>query len=189
MRWMDSTNEQDLLKGAQAFDMEALSVIYDSLSPALFTYSQRLLGNASLSEECVAETFSRFLQALKKGRGPRTHLRAYLYRIAHNWVTDYYRRRQPDQPGEEELDLVQAETSDAPDTDSALARQEVRTALMGLPEQQRQVITLRYLEGWSHEEIAASLGKSVNAIKVIQHRAVRTLQRKLVRKAGENELI
>jgi RNA polymerase sigma-70 factor (ECF subfamily) len=186
---MESINEQDLLAGAQAFNMEALSVIYDTFSPVLFTYSQRLLGNASLSEECVAETFSRFLQALKKGRGPTTHLRAYLYRIAHNWVTDYYRRSHPDQPGEEELDLIQGESDDPVDEDSATSNQEVRSALLRLPEQQRQVITLRYLEGWSHEEIAASLGKSVNAIKVIQHRAVRALQRKLVRKTGENELI
>ena len=186
---MESINEQDLLAGARTFNMEALSMVYDTFSPALFTYSQRLLGNSSLSEECVAETFSRFLQALKKGHGPTTHLRAYLYRIAHNWVTDYYRHSHPDQPGEEELDMMQAENVDQVDADSAIARQEVRSALLRLPEQQRQVITLRYLEGWSHEEIAASLGKSVNAIKVIQHRAVRALQRRLARKTGENELI
>jgi RNA polymerase sigma-70 factor (ECF subfamily) len=74
---MESFNEQELLKGAQVFDMAALTAIYDILSPAIFSYSQRLLGSVSLSEECVAESFSRFLHALKKGRGPTHHLRAY----------------------------------------------------------------------------------------------------------------
>ena len=181
---MESINEQKLLKGAQAFDMEALATIYDSLSPPLFSYALRLLGSASLSEECVAETFSRFLHALKQGRGPTQHLRAYLYRIAHNWVTDYYRRGQPDQPGQEELELIEDDADVLAGTEQSLSREEIRSALLRLPEPQRQVITLRYLEGWDHAEIAASLGKSVNSIKVIQHRAVRALRRQLSEKAG-----
>jgi RNA polymerase sigma factor (sigma-70 family) len=60
----------------------------------------------------------------------------------------------------------------------------VRSALVNLPEQQRQVIILRYLEGWEHSEIAESLGKSVNSIKVIQHRAVRMLRNQLSIKDG-----
>jgi DNA-directed RNA polymerase specialized sigma24 family protein len=50
----------------------------------------RLLGHASLAEDCVAETFARFLKALQKRQGPRDHLQAYLYRIAHNWIVDLY---------------------------------------------------------------------------------------------------
>ena len=181
---MDSFNEKELLKCAQAFDMEALTAIYDTFSPAIYSYSQRLLGSASLSEECVAETFSRFLQALKKRRGPTHYLRAYLYRIAHNWVTDYYRRYQPDQPGEEELELIKDDSDLQSQLENKLSKEDIRTALLRLPEQQRQVIILRYLEDLDHAEIAASLGKSVNSIKVIQHRAVRTLCRQLSEKDG-----
>lgn len=179
---MESFNEQELLEGARAFNMEALSIIYDRYSPALYTYSQRLLGNASLSEDCVAETFSRFLHALKRGYGPTHHLQAYLYRIAHNWVTDYYRRNQPDQPGQEELELIEDDARVSSGAERALSREEIRSALMRLPELQRQVIILRYLDGWGHPDIAASLGKSENSIKVIQHRAVQKLRRQLIGK-------
>ena len=158
---MESFNEQELLKGAKKFDMDALTAIYDTLSPAIYAYSQRLLGNASLSEECVAETFSRFLHVLKRGHGPTCHLRAYIYRIAHNWVTDYYRCNQPDQPGEEELELIEDHLDIEDNAEQNLSKVEVRFALVNLPEQQRQVITLRYLEGWDLDEIAASLDKSV----------------------------
>jgi RNA polymerase sigma-70 factor (ECF subfamily) len=174
---MESFNEQELLNGAKEFDMDALTAIYDTLSPAIYSYSRRLLGSASLSEECVAETFSRFLHTLKKGLGPTQHLRAYIYRIAHNWVTDYYRRNQPDQPGDEALELIEDHADNPGSAEQNPSKEEIRFVLVNLPEQQRQVIILRYLEGWDFGEIASSLGKSVNAIKVIQHRAVRAMRK------------
>ena len=181
---MDTINEKELLRGAQAFEMDSLATIYDTFSPAIYTYSQRLLGNEALSEDCVAETFSRFLHAIKNGYGPDKNLRAYLYRIAHNWITDYYRRHHPDQPGDEQLEQI-ADCFDVHSlVEKNISRGQVRTALLHLPEQQRQVIILRYLEGWEHSEIAQSLGKSVNAVKVIQHRAVQTLRKRLSEKEG-----
>jgi RNA polymerase sigma-70 factor, ECF subfamily len=179
---MNSLNEEDLLKKARAFDMQALTDIYDLFNPAIFAYSQRLLGSVSLAEECVAETFSRLLHALKNGRGPKENLRAYLYRIAHNWITDYYRQHHPEQPGEEEMECFEDGSEISFEAESNLSRQIIRQALLKLPEKQQQIILLRYIEGWEHTEIAASLGKSVNYIKVNQHRAVRTLRRELAEK-------
>ena len=85
-------HEEMLLKRLQRFEERALSEFYDAYSPGLYRYAWRLLGDEDLAEECVAETFSRLLKALEKGNGPRQHLKAYLYRVAHNWVTDHYRR-------------------------------------------------------------------------------------------------
>jgi len=80
------------LPQAQQLDEHALSEIYQALSPALFRYAYRLLGNAADAENIVAETFHRLLLALRHGNGPRAHLSAYLYRIARNLITDRYRR-------------------------------------------------------------------------------------------------
>ncbi len=49
----------------------------------------------SPSRNLVSETFFRFLSALERGGGPRDHLQAYLYRIAHNLITDKFRRDLP----------------------------------------------------------------------------------------------
>jgi RNA polymerase sigma factor (sigma-70 family) len=46
-----------------------------------------------------------------------------------------------------------------------------------LPEEQRQVIELRFMENWSHTEVSHALGKSVEATRALQHRAVETLRR------------
>ena len=88
-------HQEELLRRARKFDQQALAEIYDSYSTGLFGYALRLLGDTNLAEECVAEAFTRFLNALHSGKGPKDHLKAYLYRIAHNWITDYYRRHPP----------------------------------------------------------------------------------------------
>ena len=62
---MDS--DKDLLSRARRLQRQALAEVYDRFSPGLYRYARRLLGDADLAEECVAETFSRFLRALHRG--------------------------------------------------------------------------------------------------------------------------
>lgn len=173
-------SEEELLKRARAFEEIALVEVYDRFSPEIFRYAMRFLGSSDQAEECVSETFRRFLEALKKGMGPRNFLRAYLYRVAHNWVTDYYRRQpQPELPLEANL---HADPAADPSRSVALEleRQEVRQALLSLTPDQRQVIVLKYLEDWSNQEVAEALEKPVGAVKSLQHRALNALRRMFV---------
>ena len=168
--------DQALLEKARQYDPDALAEVYDLYSAGIYRYAIRLLGDADLAEECVAETFSRFLGALKNGGGPRQYLRAYLYRSAHNWITDRYRR-----PGPTEvlldLDLPCEESGPERSFEEAAEADQVRLALHSLTPDQRQVILLRYVEDWSNTEIAQSLEKPVGAVKALQHRAINALRR------------
>ncbi len=174
-------SEQALLQRAQQFDREALGEIYDQYSPGIYRYATRLLGQPNLAEECVADVFSRFLRALRDGNGPREHLQAYLYRIAHNWITDYWRAKSPVTA---ELDENWHDDGQG-DPSQTLLRQaeqtQVRSALAHLTPDQRQVIVLKYLEGWDNEQIAETLAKPVGAIKSLQHRALGALRRHLLK--------
>ena len=89
------SDEATLLQRIRLMDEQALVEVYDTFNKEIFRYANGLLGNVDLAEECVAETFSRFLMALNDGGGPRDYLRAYLYRIAHNWISDLHRRQPP----------------------------------------------------------------------------------------------
>ncbi|MCP5100567.1 MAG: sigma-70 family RNA polymerase sigma factor [Chloroflexi bacterium] len=173
------TVESRLLKEAQAFNQQALAEIYDQYNQDLFRYAMRSLGNQNSAEECVAETFSRFLQALRRGKGPRQHLRAYLYRTAHNWITDQYRRQPPpDVPLEEETWVA----NDAGLLQSVAEKQNqarVRWALAQLTPDQQQVIMLKFYEGWKNRDVAQVLDKPVGAVKSLQHRALAALERLL----------
>ena len=177
--------EQRFLKGAQAFDISVLAEIYDSYSPALYAYSMRLLGSTSLAEECVSETFTRFLDALKRGRGPRNYLRAYLYRTAHNWITDQYRRQPPPPLELDEWLNVRSMPETEGEVDLHLNREELRQAIWKLTPEQRQVILLRFVEEWDLNEVSVAMQKPVGAIKALQHRAIENLRRILVQE-GED---
>lgn len=175
------SDEQSLLQRASQLETQALADIYDTHSPGIYRYSMRLLGDELLAEDCVAETFARFLRSLQEQRGPRDHLQAYLYRIAHNWIVDSYRN------GRETVELsdVVRSEADVPEEEAAkrIRRKQVRNAIHRLTPDQQQVISLKYLEEMSNEEVARVMRKPVGAVKSIQHRALRSLHRLLEEKS------
>jgi RNA polymerase sigma-70 factor (ECF subfamily) len=172
---MNKKEERKLLEGARNYDRVILAQIYDCYSPGLFKYAMRLLGEAQLSEDCVSDTFSRLLKALRQKSGPRDHLQAYLYRIAHNWITDYYRK--PQRITEDLDEAITADPHEQPQemTDKRMTSQQVRNAILALAPEQRQVITLRYLQEWDFADIADTLEKSIGAVKALKHRGLERL--------------
>lgn len=169
-----------LINSAATYSKQDLVDIYERHSDELFRYSYRLVGDRDLAEDCVSEIFSRFLRTIREGQGPRENLRAYLFRMAHNWITDYYRRHPlPHLPLEEEFHAG-IESNPSQVVAREMDSQRMRAALLRLPPEQRQVVELRFLEDWSHEEVAASLGKTVEATRAMQHRALEALRRMLV---------
>jgi RNA polymerase sigma-70 factor, ECF subfamily len=179
-------NEAALLHRLRLFDEESLIESYDLYSPELYLYAMRLTGDRKVAEECVAEVFARLLSVMRNGKGPENHLRAYLYRMAHNWITDQYRRKRP----EMHLDpQMRASEMTEPQVISGHMRvqQELRTALQQLTPDQRQVVALKYLEELDNAEIAEMLQKPVGAVKALQHRALATLRRLLGSAAEDGE--
>jgi RNA polymerase sigma-70 factor (ECF subfamily) len=120
------------------------------------------------------------LEQLAKGRGPDQHLRAWLYRVAHNLVIDHARRQvhRDHDPLDEEL--VSTEEDLETEVDGAIQRERAAAALQRLTPMQRAVIILKYLEGYANKEIAAMLDLSVGAVKALQHRGLASMRRHLV---------
>ena len=85
-------DEKALLEAARKHQREALIAIYDAFQAQIYAYAYRTLLDIDLAEDCTAATFHRFLESLEKDKGPKDHLRAYLYRIAHNWMMDHFRK-------------------------------------------------------------------------------------------------
>lgn len=170
-------SEQDLLLQAKQLDTCALAEIYDLYSPRLYRYAVRLLGDACTAEDCVAETFSRFLQALRAHKGPNDYLQAYLFRAMHNLVVDHYRR----QPPVETLDNESRGCANIEESaDQNIRQLHVRAAIHELTSDQQQVIVLKFIDSWENEEIARALNKPIGAVKSLQHRALIRLQKTLL---------
>lgn len=129
------SSEKDLIQRSRQFEEAALAEIYNRYSPGLYRYAMALLENDSLAEDCLAGTFLRYLQALRSNGGPQDYLQAYLYRIAHNLITDHYRSEPPpltlleDLPGNED-DLVKTVID-------RIEEEDVRMAIVLLTPEQR----------------------------------------------------
>ncbi len=171
--------ERDLLRRARQLDEAALATIFDTYFPALYRYFYHHVHQAQLAEDLAAEVFCRLLEQLAKRSGPRRHLRAWLYRVAYNLVVDNSRRsvhRNHDSL-EEDTACVTLDLEER--TDASLLRAEARAALMSLTPQQREVIILKFLEGYENQEVARILGTTVGAVKALQHRGLAALEQAL----------
>ena len=165
----------------QPLDRDALSAVYDEYHPLVYKYIYRRVGDIEIARDLAAEVFRRLIQAVHKGAGPTENIRAWLFRVSHNIVIDHYRRRSNDQhlPVNDEI------AGDNPDPERSVEKNrqlaDVRRALRFLTPDQQQVLALKFLEGLSNNEVAEITGKTVGAVKALQHRALTSLQRRLAR--------
>jgi RNA polymerase sigma-70 factor (ECF subfamily) len=171
--------EQAQLRRARALDAGALAAIYEDYHPSMYRYIYRQVGDVEAARDLASDVFHRFLKAIHRGGGPDRHVSAWLYRTAHNAVVDYFRRQQHRQHLPLNENLVNGDDNPVMTVDRALAAAEIREALQRLSPDQRRVIALKFLEGMSNQDVALVMGKSVGAVKSLQHRALATLQRQL----------
>jgi RNA polymerase sigma-70 factor (ECF subfamily) len=176
----DVANESTLLERARSYDREALGDLYDQYSPLIYSYLYRRTSDRQVAEDLTSEAFIRVLRALQQGQFFHTSFRSWLYRIAHNLVVDYYRRRPsaPDAVFDERL-VAAEDDLDSVMTDR-LSRQDLQTAISRLTPNQQEVLALRFGEQLATKEVAEIMEKSVGAIEALQHRALAALRRMLL---------
>ncbi len=181
------TDEQALLRRARSLDDTALGAIFDTYYPLLYRYIYHHAGHQATAEDLTAEVFTRMLEQLADGLGPRRHLKAWLYRVAHNLVVDESRRRihRDHEPLEE--GMVSSEQDVEAHTERAMWQQQARAALEELTPKQRAVVILKYLEGYENKEVSRILEISVGAVKSLQHRALAAMRRHLEQTGANRE--
>jgi RNA polymerase sigma-70 factor (ECF subfamily) len=170
------TDEQ-LVEEAQAFSQEAWEHIYDRYYPKMFQYCYLRIGNQAASEDLASDVFLEALRGIRRYRYRGIPLAAWLYRIARNLTADFLRRNsvRPTVPLGAEEARPALQTPD--ETDSLALQQDMRRAIEQLTDDQQQVITLRFFQGLSHDEIAAVMGRRSGAVRVLQNRALKALGR------------
>ena len=175
----DDPEQQALLERASRADTAALGEIYDQYAERIYAYIYHRVGQAELAEDLTGQAFMRMLEAIRSGQAWKTSFSGWLYRIAHNLVIDHYRRR-----GratfvdiDEVAPISTTEGDPSKSVQARLERENLRTALNQLTDEQAQVITLRFLDDLSIAEVATIMARNEGAIKALQYRAVRALRR------------
>lgn len=179
-------NESALIKAASSLNQDALESIFDEFAPVLYKYLLRLGLGSQEADQTVGDVFVRLLEKLSEGKGPRTNLRAYLFQIAYHLVVDEARDRQRTAPLEVAESAGRDVKSVHAQTEEAMLLETLATAMeQTLTDEQRNIIVLRFQEGFSVRETAEIVGKNENAVKALQNRGINRLRGALSHKNGE----
>ncbi|MBE7035215.1 MAG: sigma-70 family RNA polymerase sigma factor [Ruminococcaceae bacterium] len=183
-------SEQEQIQKAQAGDLAAYELLIAAYESKILNYCYRMLGNRADAEDAAQEVFVKVFRFIKSFNG-ESSFSTWLYRIASNVCMDIVRkakRRQQEtmslhqQNSEgEEFYLSLSDDGPSPYEKAQLreARKALEKALLDLPEEHRQVIILRDVEGRSYEEIADVLHLAPGTVKSRINRARKALQKLL----------
>lgn len=163
---------QRLLRRFRGGDPEAVRLLYDRYGRAVFVVALKALGDRSLAEEAVQQTFLQAWRAAPRFDADRDPA-PWLYAIARRVSVDLYRRerrhRLVDRDQESEIVVL------PPSFEKTWEAWEVRVALDKLPEEERAVVKATHFLGLTHEEAAARLGVPVGTVKSRSFRAHKRL--------------
>jgi RNA polymerase sigma-70 factor, ECF subfamily len=172
--------EIPLLEAAKNMDKEALIEIFDLYSSALYNYALRLCNDPLRADHIVGDVFAKLLDQLSVGHGPSTNLRSYLYETTYHLIVDEARHSHREAPLEVMDFLRHDGNTSMVNLENRMLFDAVVVAIRKhLTEDQRHVIILRFLEGFSLRETADIMGKEVYNVKVIQNRGVAKIRKAL----------
>jgi RNA polymerase sigma-70 factor (ECF subfamily) len=171
-----------LVERAQRGDREALEELYLLHFDRIYSYLHLSLGNRHDAEDLTTQTFLKMLEAIGRFRWQSAPFSAWLFRIAHNLAMDHFRARRRVRTEEDVPEPPGGEESSAEDQAlDSLGEAGMLQLIERLSAEQRQVLTLKFLFGFANAEVADILGKTEGAVKSLQHRALASLQKHVVR--------
>lgn len=180
--------EEQLIARAKD-DPEGFGELYDHYFPQIYRYVASRVRSSDVAEDITSEVFFKALRALGRYRPSGHPFSAWLYQIAINTITDYYRSRKRTEDG---LESGPELAADGVAVDEQVAQrmglEQIWQAIDALPDQQRTAMTLKYSEDLPLAEIGKVMGKSEGAIKLLIYRgtaSVRSTLRPLLAEAEE----
>ena len=166
-------------------DTAAFAELYDFYLPRVYGFVYRRVQDRCVAEDLTSVTFQRALENVRRSDFRNESFGGWLYRVASNVVVDHVRRDRKfvsiaemddrELPGDLALDALAA----------ALDRDQLRRALVNLPNNHREVIVLRFYDDLDTPEICAVLGCSRETFAVRLHRALRALRLALAKEATD----
>src|SRR5512141_413448 len=171
---------RELVDRAQQGDRDALEELYLIHFDRIYGYLHLSVGNRHDAEDLTTQTFMRMLESITKFRWQSAPFSAWLFRIAHNLAMDHFRATRRLQPEEEVPEPVgETEPSAEAAALQSIGRQSMLELIDELSEDQKQVLTLKFVFNLKNADVATILGKTEGAIKSLQHRALVSLEKRI----------
>lgn len=162
---------------------KALISAYDLYAEKLYRYVFLRVNSKETTQDLVSNVFLKTWDYIRKEKIPIKNYQAFLYRVAHNLLVDYYKEKSRAAVSLEELNYnpgVLAQDSNLTEiSHNKLEMEKVKKAMEKLKPEYREIISLRFVADLSIKEIAQVQEKSENAVSILIHRAIKELRQML----------
>ena len=182
--FMSMTDEQ-LVKAYAQGSNEAFDILLKRHQDRIFNYILRIIKNEDIANDIFQETFVKAILTIKQGRYTENgKFPAWISRIAHNLIIDYYRQEKSENLQSSDLEdidiLNRKELCEQTIEDIIISEQitsDVKYLIEELPELQKEVLNMRYYQNLSFKEIAEITGVSINTALGRMRYAILNLRR------------
>ncbi len=172
-------DEESTARGLQNRDPETWAEVYEKYFPRVYRYIALRVSDKTEAEDLTGQVFLKALESVSSFKWRGVPASAWLFRIAHNCVIDYWRTSKAKYNLPLDESLVGNDADPVSEAERNVDISQVVQAVGQLTQAQRDVIELRFAGGLSTAEVAKVLGKSQGAVKVLQHSALIALRRRL----------
>jgi len=179
-------DEESLVRRARERDHQALAQLYEKYFDKIYRYVVFKIGNEMEAEDITQQVFLKALQSISSFRWKGIPFSAWLFRIAHNQVVDYLRKKTKQATVPIDESVVSFSSDPQLAVEQGLDIEQLLSATRRLTKAQREVVSLRFAGELSIAQVANIMGKSQGAIKALQHSAIVAL-RKVLSVGLENE--
>ncbi len=171
---------KQIIKKVQKGDIDSFGTIYEIFAERIYRYIYLKVSNKEIAEDLTQQVFIKAWEAIGDFKFKNNPFSSWLYSIARNSVTDFYRKKKPDFSLDEEIKIDLFDEKDL--NEELINKEEVDNILKKiyqLPSDQKELLILRFVEDLSYEEIAKIMNKTPLNLRVIQHRALNRLKKEM----------
>ena len=174
---MSEASEAELIASAKE-DSEAFGQLYERYVSRVYNYIYYRTGNHQDAEDLTARAFFRALKHIGRYRDRGAPFSAYLYRIAHNLVANWYRdtKRRQVLPFDELIAASGRREEPPVVAEDREVQDRLLQAVRCLPPDRQQLLILKYVEQMSNAEIAQVMKRTEGAVKSLYHRTLISLR-------------
>lgn len=174
-------DDAQLILAAGNGDNEAFGILYERYVRKIYNYIYYRTGNVNEAEDLTAKVFHRAFRHIETYHQRGVPFSAWLYRIAHNLVANWYRDRSRKKEVALDDQLPSSYQFDFPESaiEKTQESEKLIKALRKLPPERQQLVILKFVEGLSNAEIGLIMRKSEGAIKSLYHRTLESLRKEV----------
>ena len=170
-------NEESIIRRAKQHDQMALTQLYEENFDKIYRYIVLKIGEKTEAEDMTQQVFLKAFKNISTYKYQGLPFSSWLYRIAHNQIVDYFRKKSKRATVPLDESLAAGDSDPSQEVELSLDIEDLSRATKRLSKAQQEVISLRFAGEFSIAQVARMMGKSEGAIKALQHSAIISLRK------------